>query len=70
MNTLGDNKMHVRGYHEYTGGAQYTRGIPRVHWGILVRMKKATIKFRGFLFSHRLPLSSCICWPLEHQTAC
>ena len=42
MSTLGDAKMHVVGYHEYTGGCsvhqkdtmstpgdvQYTRGIP------------------------------------------
>ena len=23
----------VGGYHEYTGGVQYTGGISRVHWG-------------------------------------
>ena len=33
--------------------------------GGLVRMRKATTRFRGFLFSHILRLCSCICWPLE-----
>ena len=29
MSTLGDTKMHVGGYHEYTmGDVQYTGGIP------------------------------------------
>ena len=28
MSTLGDTKMYVRDYHEYTGGVQYTREIP------------------------------------------
>ena len=55
MSTQGDTKMHVGGYDEYTGVCsvhwrdimstpegyhEYTRGIPRVHWGILVRMRK------------------------------
>ena len=70
MSTLGVFST-LKGYREYSGGVQYTGGISRVyvHWGILVQIRKATIKFQGFLFSHLLQLCSCICWPLEHQTA-
>ena len=70
MSTPGDTKMHVGGYHEYTGGVQYTGGIPWVHQGFWYEWEKATTKFRGFLFSHLLRPCSCICWHLEHQTAC
>ena len=47
MSTLGGYQDACGGYHEYTGGVQYTGGVPSVHWGILVRMKKATTKFPG-----------------------
>ena len=70
MSTLGDTKMHVgvimrtpgvfstpEGYHEYTRGFWY-------EW------EKTATEFPGFLFKHLLRLCSCICWPLEHQTAC
>ena len=73
------------GYHEYTRGiprcmwgvimstlmgVQYTGGIPWVYQGFRYEWEKATTRFWGFLFSHLLRPCSCICWPLEHQTAC
>ena len=26
--------QHTGGYHEYTGGVQYTKGLSWLHWGI------------------------------------
>ena len=64
MSTLLNTKMQVgffvstpERYHEYTGDVGMNK-------------EKATTKFQGFLFSHLLRLCRCICWPLEHQTAC
>ena len=56
MNTPGVFSTLER-CHEYIGGFGTNE-------------KKAATKFRGFLFSHLLRLCSCICWPMEHQTAC
>ena len=36
MSTLGVYHDECGGYHEYTGGVQYTGGISLVHWGCSV----------------------------------
>ena len=41
MSTPGDTKMHVGGYHEYTGGCSVHQGDTMSIPGISVRMRKS-----------------------------
>ena len=41
MSTPGDTKMHVGGYHEYTGGCSVHRRDTMSTLGISVRMRKS-----------------------------
>ena len=72
-----DTKMHVGVIMSTLGGVQYTGRIPWVHreggvqytGAFWYEWEKTATKFPGLLFSYFLLLCSCICWPLEHQTA-